>query len=313
MLTHTQNLQLRHVFLPLVVLFLFFPFFSHAQTAVANNGWINFGTSLLSSGSSGCDDDPEEKMILESFVIKDIPANVDIGEVEASLLINGVKANIAMATISVFDTVTGEILNSVTGTGPVIGEVCYNPDTQGVSVNIDGGEYYHDFYHARVWKNPATVTRNVFVQSTIWLRERSDTLKEYAHVSPVNSIVNTDPEYKIDLQYTPNVDIGSYEASKDLWICRWLRLIHTPIHLDPLSILMRLISCMEMAHKPLHHDRYPKGGLFGRTTLISRDHMVTQMESLPQGFLATIGHSCMTRPHQQSHHIAQHQAVVRLL
>ena len=213
MLTHTQSFQPQHVLLPLVVLFLFFPFFSHAQTAVGNNGWINFGTSLL-SGNSGCDDDPDEKKILESFVIKDIPANVDIGEVEASLLINGVKANIAMATISVFDTVTGEIVNSVTGTGPVIGEVCYNPDTQGVSVRIDGGEYYHDFYHARVWKNPATVTRNVFVQSTIWLRERSDTLKEYAHVSPVGTIVNTDPEYKIDLQYTPNVDIGSYEASQ---------------------------------------------------------------------------------------------------
>ena len=65
MLTHTQSLQPQHVLLPLVVLFLFFPFFSHAQTAVGNNGWINFGTNLL-SGNSGCDDDPDEKKILES-------------------------------------------------------------------------------------------------------------------------------------------------------------------------------------------------------------------------------------------------------
>ncbi|KKU78787.1 MAG: PA14 domain protein, partial [Parcubacteria group bacterium GW2011_GWA2_47_7] len=108
------------------------------------------------------------------------------------------------AWFAVANKVTYTLTGQMTGPGPIIGPLCFNPDTQVYGINIDGGAAYYDFQTYNVLSNPAAVTRGHHVRVTVWVTPTSATTPEYEQISPMNIYTNVSPVYKYNLSAFPS-------------------------------------------------------------------------------------------------------------
>jgi hypothetical protein len=107
------------------------------------------------------------------------------------------------AVFTVYDLDSYDVLDTVTGVGPEVGSVCFNPETDRIGYDVDGGTGYHDFSIGWYVPNHGAVTRDKLYRTTVWLTPTSAAEPEHAQVSPINVTVNTSPEYKVNLTSFP--------------------------------------------------------------------------------------------------------------
>jgi hypothetical protein len=116
----------------------------------------------------------------------------------------------------------GSIVDWTVGPGPSVGPICYDPDTQFIGVDIDGGSAYRNFFSSNTWETPGDVPRGKLMRTTVWVTPTSAGGPDaYRHVSPSNIVLNTSPEYRIELNSFPST-YGATEASDaKLFVSPW--------------------------------------------------------------------------------------------
>lgn len=100
----------------------------------------------------------------------------------------------------------GTTAGTKSGTGPVVGALCYNPDTQYLSIEANGGGSYYDLMVNVQWTNPGTVVRKKHHRAAVFLTPTTVSTPEYKAIFPVNNaILNQTPEYKIQVNNIPSI------------------------------------------------------------------------------------------------------------
>lgn len=177
---------MRHLLYSFILLGMLTPvFFASAAEPIGKFGWMTPATSLVGTASTSC----PTGSIEEEFLLVDIETMLPIS-----------VTNIALET---FTITTRATVDSAMGPGPTIGPVCYNPDTDGIAIYVDGGSTYYNFYISSIWGNPGSVPRGNHIQSTAYLVPTSSVTPDYTHVTPVNMSTSVNQEYKIDTSRMP--------------------------------------------------------------------------------------------------------------
>jgi len=116
---------------------------------------------------------------------------------------------------------SGTIASQASGTGPTIGTICFDPATQFLGVDIVGGTGYYDFHATVVHSDPTSVPRGKLMRTTVWVTPTSATIPEYIQTSPVNTIVNTNPNYSINLTSFPTTYGATGLSAIKLFVYDW--------------------------------------------------------------------------------------------
>jgi hypothetical protein len=116
------------------------------------------------------------------------------------------------ALVMVTELSDGTVSEYVEEVGPQISSLCYNPETQGVAIDIDGGANFYNFRVEHEWANPTDVPRGKRYTATVWLTPTSYPSPEYEQVNPVGGVVNTLPPFEFDMNYIPSV-LGATDVS----------------------------------------------------------------------------------------------------
>lgn len=162
-------------------------FFVSAAEPIGKYGWMSQATSYSELAGPTC----AEGLIKEAFELYDILSMNHISVAEVSVI--------------AFNIETQATVDTVTGTGPVTESVCYNPDTDGIAIYVEGGSDYFNFYSVKKWSEPGSVPRWGLITSTVYLMPTSAPTPEYAQVSPVDTATSINPEYKIETTHIPNL------------------------------------------------------------------------------------------------------------
>lgn len=172
----------------LSLLLLLTPLFSaHAASPYGRFGWW-----VLVSDIVGDDASCGVGMVKQELYLMDASTGLPVSGVGSAILVSG----------NVSD---GSVTNEITGTSSILGTVCYNPDTQFIGVDVDGGAGYRNFHAAGSWNNAATVPRGKLMRTTVWLTPSSASAYEYVQNSPVNKTVNVSPSYTLNLNSFPTI------------------------------------------------------------------------------------------------------------
>ncbi len=115
----------------------------------------------------------------------------------------GNPATVDSVVYGVFDQAGGATSSSVIGSGPEVGTLCFNPDTQFFGFDVYGGSGYHDFSVGYLWATPGAIPRGKRIRATAWLTPSSVATPEYIETSPVNITTNTSPTYQVSLDSFP--------------------------------------------------------------------------------------------------------------
>ncbi len=183
--------------LTLSICFLFLPMFSvDAATPLGRYGWMTILSDIF-----GDDVSCGPGLVKQELYIRDIGTG------------NPVSVDSAIFTAQ--NQSDDAVVSQVTGTGPSVGTVCFNPDTQYLGMDIDGGADHYDFQLGIRWGNPEIIPRGKLMRTTVWLSPVSSPppLEEYVQLSPVNTVTNVNPEYKINLSSLPST-YGASETSR---------------------------------------------------------------------------------------------------
>lgn len=159
---HTNN-----VFFAILYLLLSFCIVPTAEAAnpYGIHGWTDRITSIDGDDFS-CADPNDVALTLE---VRDTSTNA--------------TTTVASAIIAVFDKTgpTRVYVAHAEGAGPRIGPVCYNPDTDSVSYDVDGGSRFRNFYASFFDRNPVQTPRQKAMTGTVWVTKTKTNLlaREY--------------------------------------------------------------------------------------------------------------------------------------
>lgn len=117
---------------------------------------------------------------------------------------------------------TDAIYDGASGSGPTIGPICFNPDDHYLEMYIDGGSSYYDYISWNEWKTPGSVPREKLMRTTIWVRPTSNAGFDYRHVSPVNVVMNLNPDYELQLSNYPTTYGATEVSTVKLAVFNWL-------------------------------------------------------------------------------------------
>lgn len=159
------------------------------SSSITSSGWKAFGTKVVTGFNCG----PSLGLIMEVIIAQD----------EAT----GDRISFLPATIVSFDKATNVITRTIESQPDGIGElgrICYNPDTEGVGIVIDGTSLqYNDFYQFSVFSNPEEITRDTAYRSIVWI-SKENTFEDFKHNFPIGNKVKDITAYVFDLLRIPN-------------------------------------------------------------------------------------------------------------
>lgn len=179
---------MRHIVYGFILLGILAPVFSvSAAEPLGQYGWMAPATSLVGTASTSC----PTGSIEEEFLLLDIETMLPV--------------SVSDVVVESFNITSRSIVDSAAGTGPIIGPVCFNPDTDGIAILVDGGGAYYDFYISAVWANPGAVPRGNHIQSTVYLVPTTATVPDYIHISPSNISTSVNQTYKINTSRMPPI------------------------------------------------------------------------------------------------------------
>jgi len=189
--------------LPLVVFLVLTPFFSAgAASPEGRFGWWTPVSEIVSDDAS-CG----AGYIKHELVIREIGTGNPVS-VGSAIFVAGNMSNNA-------------ITSQISGAGPTVGTICFNPDNQFLALDIDGGAGYYDFYGSIAYGNAGIVPREKFMRTTVWVTPTSVNTFDYVQDSPVNTILNTSPTYKLNLNSFPTTYEASGVSGGILFVYNW--------------------------------------------------------------------------------------------
>jgi hypothetical protein len=167
-----------------ILLFIFSSSFAEAALPDGKHGWFSPVSAIVGDDNiCGADDMQVDLEILEYGTNNPV--------------------TVQGAYFSNYNKVTRAITDSSSGTGPLLNSICFNPTTQGLSFDILGGARYYDMGASFTWANPDIVDRGKHYRQTVWLTP-TPTAPRFTQVSPVGSIVNVNPSYRLSLLSFPD-------------------------------------------------------------------------------------------------------------
>ncbi len=124
--------------------------------------------------------------------------DLEIRDYDTDLPVNGLSTQFWTYRTSDFSPV-----DSTTESDSLVGPLCFNPHTQGIGFDVDGGPGYYNFWTQRRISDPAQIPAvGHHIRSVVWV-VATPRAPLYQPVSPMNVITNTNPSYVFRLNQFP--------------------------------------------------------------------------------------------------------------
>lgn len=187
--------------LAVFAIYLFSPIIP-AQAALGGSGWMTMLSDIVGDDASCGAGKVKQELYLRELGTGN-PLSVGSG----SALFTSIK-NSDWTTV-----------DSVTGSGPSVGSICFDPDTQSFGIDVRNVPGHDDFLAAYHWINPASLLRGKLMRTTVWIAPTSAAPAAYIQTFPLNSLLKTSPAFQFNLNSFP-ATYGATGLSKGTIIVR---------------------------------------------------------------------------------------------
>ena len=184
----------KKILFPVIIFFSLVLFFStsahvEASSTYGRAGWLNI-THSIDGDDDSCGSD-------------EVSVTLEVRDSVTGQLVNA-DSSIFMSV----DFVNGDVHDSVVNfNSSTVGTICWNPSTQSVQIDADGGSGYYNFITSTFSNRPTQIPRQKAVTGIVWLTpitEGYDYDKVYP--SPTSlTIASSSPEYTYTLNRIPSI------------------------------------------------------------------------------------------------------------
>ncbi len=192
-----------------------------AADAVDKSGWMTMASAIVGDDVSCGADKVKHELIIRN-------------------LETGGLATPPSASFQVYDA-SDNLVDQANGSGvSTIGPVCFDPDTDAMEISIPNSGAYYSFNGGYVWNavDAPTVPRGKLIQTTVWLRPKSEPGFDYRHTDPSGVYLNASPTYEIVLNDFPSTYGATGVQRALLFVLDWFTgevVVKKPITGAPVS------------------------------------------------------------------------------